>query len=490
MAITKLSCLKSAKRGNASQHLRNCLAYILKELKTEGGRWVGGNSGTEPGECYRVMMDTKRKFRHQRADKLLGRQGYHFVISLPPGEGDMKCIMKVTEEFCMWYLGDAYDYVYAGHTDTEHKHSHIVFNSVSRVDGRKYHYQNGDWKKEIQPLVNEICEKYGLSTLEIGSDIPMGENLSYHAWEAAKKGKWTWRKVVKLDIDRAVRISTNEEQLYRILGEMGYQLRMGYSKKYGGEYYSIKPPGSKAVRSYQLGEGYQISDLRYRIKNKTEKQKMSWGKRPRLLRSPGIRYCRVGNTWVGTLSTYQQQYLRRIQKARQWYRGGDFGIGQTRRDFLELQKLSRELGYMCRYQLKNPADVKKRLDLLGKIQGQISANRKELYNRYRHYQGEGADALFKMYEAYLGGELPLSSLPYDLETLGTAYGEYNKKSQELILAGKECREERKICKQILDRAEQKAPSFREGTGWKNVNVWKKQEKKPKNLSGNTESKII
>lgn len=50
--------------------------------------------------------------------------------------------------------------------DTNHIHGHIIWNSVRFTDGYKYRYEKGDWERQIQPLVDEICEKHGLHTLE------------------------------------------------------------------------------------------------------------------------------------------------------------------------------------------------------------------------------------------------------------------------------------------------------------------------------------
>lgn len=69
--------------------------------------------------------------------------------------------------FVRKYLTDEYEAVYSVHNDTEHIHGHIIFNSVNRKTGKKYEYKKGDWEKTIQPLVNEICSSYGLSTLDI-----------------------------------------------------------------------------------------------------------------------------------------------------------------------------------------------------------------------------------------------------------------------------------------------------------------------------------
>lgn len=49
------------------------------------------------------------------------------------------------------YLDKSYEAVFVVHDNTAHVHSHIVFNSVSFVDGKKYRYEKGDWAKYIQP---------------------------------------------------------------------------------------------------------------------------------------------------------------------------------------------------------------------------------------------------------------------------------------------------------------------------------------------------
>lgn len=75
-------------------------------------------------------------------------------------------------------------------------HGHIVFNSVNRMSGYKYRYENGDWEKYIQPITNKICEKYGLPPLEFDAETRKGK--SYAQWQADKKGAPTWKKLFVL----------------------------------------------------------------------------------------------------------------------------------------------------------------------------------------------------------------------------------------------------------------------------------------------------
>lgn len=71
---------------------KNCISYILNSDKTEG--LVGGNAGTTPQEVYQVMMDTKQEWEKEN-----GRQGYHFVISFPPGEATKEEAYAVINDF-------------------------------------------------------------------------------------------------------------------------------------------------------------------------------------------------------------------------------------------------------------------------------------------------------------------------------------------------------------------------------------------------------
>ena len=103
------------------------------------------------------MKETKRLF-----GKIDKRQGYHLILSFKEDEVAPDTAMEITQKFVQEYLGKEYESVYAVHDNTEHVHSHIIFNSVSFVSGKKYRYEKGDWARDIQPITNRLCEEYGL----------------------------------------------------------------------------------------------------------------------------------------------------------------------------------------------------------------------------------------------------------------------------------------------------------------------------------------
>lgn len=78
------------------------------------------------------MVETKNIFH-----KTGNRQGYHAIISFSPEEKvSAEQAMYVLEHFAKDVLGDDYEAVFAVHTDREHMHGHLIWNSVSVTTGK------------------------------------------------------------------------------------------------------------------------------------------------------------------------------------------------------------------------------------------------------------------------------------------------------------------------------------------------------------------
>ena len=155
MAITKILYIDGVDQGNPAKYLKQALNYIQKPDKTEERVLVGSiNCLTET--AFEQMIETKQIFG--KTDK---RQGYYIIISFPPGESTEEQAFEITRRFAEEFLGEQYEVVYSVHTDKEHKHGHIVWNSLDMQTGKKYEYKKGDWKYKIQPITNKLCKEYG-----------------------------------------------------------------------------------------------------------------------------------------------------------------------------------------------------------------------------------------------------------------------------------------------------------------------------------------
>ena len=153
MAISKILYMRDTGSGFHGRHLKTALDYIMNPEKTQEGRLVGAVN-CQPDNAFEQMKATKRKF-----GKIDKRQGYHLILSFKEDETNPDMVFEITRRFVEEYLGKSFEAVFCVHDNTDHVHSHIVFNSVSFLDGKKYRYEKGDWAKDIQPITNRLCEE-------------------------------------------------------------------------------------------------------------------------------------------------------------------------------------------------------------------------------------------------------------------------------------------------------------------------------------------
>ena len=111
MAITKLMNMKASKTGKIDAHLKNAIAYILNPKKLGDANLAGGINCL-PELAYEQMKSTKELF-----GKMGGRQGYHYVLSLKPGEGDPQIMYDIAMRFAEELFQNEYEVVVAVHTD-------------------------------------------------------------------------------------------------------------------------------------------------------------------------------------------------------------------------------------------------------------------------------------------------------------------------------------------------------------------------------------
>lgn len=184
MAISKILHMKD-NGSYHGKHLKQAIDYILKEEKTQEHRLVG-SSNCQLSYAFEQMKATKQHFG--KVDK---RQGYHIIISFKEGEIDADRAFAFVTRFVDEYLGKEYEAVYAVHDNTDHIHAHIIFNSVSFLDGHKYRYKKGDWARYIQPVTNRLCEEFGLSTIELDEDVKAAKRGSGAKQKSENRGNGT-----------------------------------------------------------------------------------------------------------------------------------------------------------------------------------------------------------------------------------------------------------------------------------------------------------
>ncbi len=250
MAITKMMHMKASGKARIDIHLEHSINYILQPKKLGEANLVGGINCL-PEMAYRQMKATKQMFC-----KTGGRQGYHFVISLKPGEGTPEIMYDIAMRFAKEAFAGEYEAVVAVHTDRKHLHAHIIINSVNMVTGYKFQCLDGDWKYKFQPITNKLCEEYGLHiTPAEYSKEP--KNMARPQWEREQ----TFSKWIKQDALLCAISAENMEHFIFLLEKLGFEVKQG-------KHIAVKVPGMKRFKrldtiSEDLSRGNLEAMFRY-----------------------------------------------------------------------------------------------------------------------------------------------------------------------------------------------------------------------------------
>ena len=212
MAITKILNIMESEGRNPATHLKNALEYIQNPDKTEECILVGGINCL-PDTAFEQMEETKNIFH-----KTGKRQGYHVIISFSPEEKvTAEHAMYVLEHFAKDVLSDDYEAVYAVHTDREHMHGHLIWNSVSITTGKKYNSPKSNWKNHLQPITNKYCDELGLAIMPAEySRNP--KNISRNKWEK----EMSMKEIILRDAKMCAYAAGNVENFKYLMKRLGY----------------------------------------------------------------------------------------------------------------------------------------------------------------------------------------------------------------------------------------------------------------------------
>ena len=240
------------KEKTTAVSLQDALDYAANRDKTEQSCFESSYACTLE-TAFADMRQTKAQWH-----KLGGVQGYHLVQSFAAVEVAPELAHQIAKELADRVLGGRYEYVIGTHLNTGHIHSHIVWNSVSCVDGKKYRSNYKSYVTEIRAVSDELCRKYKLSVIDTENSNHVAK--PYAEWLAEKNGQPTWRTAIRQDVDDAIGQSLTWRQFLSALERKGYEVRMGR------KYPVLRPPGKERfVRFKTLGKNYTPEVIRNRL---------------------------------------------------------------------------------------------------------------------------------------------------------------------------------------------------------------------------------
>lgn len=362
MAISKILYMKDCGGHFHGKHLKQSLEYIMNPEKTQDGRLIGGLN-CQPDSAFEQMKETKRNF-----GKIDKRQGYHLILSLKEGEVSPDNVFEITKRFTEEYLGDRFEAVYCVHDNTEHVHSHIVFNSVSFIDGKKYRYEKGDWAKDIQPITNRLCEEYGLSTIDIGASKEEKTEL-YKDWSEYRDGRFVWGSMIVRDLDACILQAGDFDDFLELLKEKGYEIKQG-------KYLSVKPPGMGRYRRCKtLGEEYSEERIRERIQT----EDLSFYQSVQNERKPQIVKCYVRRYRRTRLSGIQKRYYAKLYRLGKLKKRPYSQAWKYRDDIRKMQKLQQQYLFLVRHDIHSVEELVATVSNLTDKKKEASSEKSKVY---------------------------------------------------------------------------------------------------------------
>ncbi len=287
MAITKILNIMESEGRNPASHLKNALEYIQNPDKTEECVLVGGINCL-PDTAFEQMEETKNIFH-----KTGKRQGYHVIISFSPEEKvTAEQAMYVLEHFAKDVLSDDYEAVYAVHTDREHMHGHLIWNSVSMTTGKKYNSPKSNWKNHLQPITNKYCDELGLSIMPAEySKNP--KNIRRDKWEK----EMSMKEIILRDAKMCAYAAGNVEHFKYLMKRLGYVFKKD-------AWMEVQAPGFRYYHKLaKLDEMFSEETLRHHVD-------MPWMAKPYFYSSD------IRGLHRAKLSPFQKKFYAKLYRLR------------------------------------------------------------------------------------------------------------------------------------------------------------------------------
>ena len=244
LAATRLIALHQHKGKSIAVCLKDRTDYAQNPDKTEKGELVSSY------QCSPLTVDEEFMLTKKLYEQATGRSqksnviAYQIRQSFRPGEITAEEANQVGYELASRFLKGKHAFIVATHTDREHIHNHIIYNSTALDGTRKFRdfFFSG---LAVQRLSDLICLEHQLSVIE--------------------KPRESNRDRLCSVIDEILQQKpTDYEDFLQKLEQQGYEIKRG-------KYTSVKGARQKRfIRFKTLGVGYSEDEIKAVLAGKVE----------------------------------------------------------------------------------------------------------------------------------------------------------------------------------------------------------------------------
>jgi hypothetical protein len=298
------------KRIASNSSLKGIINYV-KDIEKTSDKILSGKDCT-PTNALNKMICTKKVW-----GKTNKRQYHHIIQSFLPGEVSAEVAHKIGQKLAAKEFKD-YEVLIATHIDREHYHNHLIVNSVSFIDGKKYkgtRVSLVDLKEES----DKLCVEYGLSVIE----KPFKKIRDTTAERKLReRGIKPWKDELRDYIDDALSNTNDLSKLSKYL-----KFHYGVDVKIKNKNISFRHPDKqKFCRGKKLGIAWTKESIEKtfeekrkvilkKLKGNPKKEKGSFKNRIDVLRK-GISRIEQDISWDIKKGKAKQEKLKHLEKER------------------------------------------------------------------------------------------------------------------------------------------------------------------------------
>ena len=244
-----------------AEAIRDCLDYGKNPEKTEDGKYISSYE-CDPATVAAEFLLAKASYkamtgREQKNDSDV--LCYQIRQSFYPGEITPEEANRISYELAMRWTKGRHAFIVTTHTDKQHIHSHIYYNSTTLDCTRKFRNFWGS-SFALRRLSDRLCLENRLSIVENPKPRSKGKFRNYGEWQAGQKKPLTYQDKLRAAIDTALAKKPADFPAFLSLMEQA-----GYEVKQQRGVISFRAPGQERftrLRSDTLGEGYSETDIR------------------------------------------------------------------------------------------------------------------------------------------------------------------------------------------------------------------------------------
>ena len=259
--------------GHYTPHIRDCLDYGKDPEKTESGKYISAYE-CDPATVADEFLLAKASYaamtgREQKKENNV--LCYQIRQSFYPGEITPKEANRIGYELAMRWTKGRHAFIVTTHTDKQHIHCHIYYNSTTLDCTRKFRNFWGS-SFALRRLSDRLCLENGLSIVENPKPRSKGKYRNYGEWQKDRKGPLSYQDRLRLAIDTALAERPADlDEFLNLMKRAGYEVK---TVRGGGISFRLTGQGQERftrLRASTLGDGYDLQDVLSAIEGKEKR---------------------------------------------------------------------------------------------------------------------------------------------------------------------------------------------------------------------------